>query len=163
MGRRAIVAVSSLRARAGSLASAQLREAAGDLVAEALGRLEGRLRAAGGAARSSERMREVLERDRALAHADQAASPLVRSSEVQPGLAPAPSAVTSGARGTKAEHAPGANPCDEPIRTRTFARLLSAQGHVERALAIYAYLLEQHPEDAALVAEEAALRGMLAG
>jgi len=165
MGQRAIVAVSSLRARAGSLASVQLREAAEGLVADALGRLEGRLRGAAGATRSVERMREVLERDRALAFANQAAAPLVRSSEspAQAEPTPAPLSAPVGAHETGTGAAPEPDVCNEPIRTRTFAQLLATQGHVQRALAIYAYLLEKKPDDAALMAEATALRATQEG
>lgn len=47
---------------------------------------------------------------------------------------------------------------EEPIRTRSMARLLAAQGHRERALAIYEELLAQNSEDAALRRETDALR-----
>lgn len=47
---------------------------------------------------------------------------------------------------------------EEPIRTRSMARLLAAQGHRERALAIYEELLAQNSEDAGLRREADALR-----
>lgn len=52
---------------------------------------------------------------------------------------------------------------DEPIQTRTMARLLANQGHSERALAIYDLLVSESPEDADLKAErdELALTGNL--
>jgi hypothetical protein len=93
-----------------------------------------------------ERMREVLERDRALASASASA----RQPTVSPVAPPVPAAVTV---------EPAAPPvCDEPIRTRSMAKLLAAQGHAQRALAIYAYLLAQNGNDPALQAEAAALR-----
>lgn len=48
-------------------------------------------------------------------------------------------------------------PSEEPIATRTMARILAAQGHRDRARAIYAQLMEHEPGDAALAAEAAAL------
>ncbi len=47
--------------------------------------------------------------------------------------------------------------CDEPIRTRTMARLLAAQGYRKRALSIYEHLLALG-DDPALRAEADALR-----
>ncbi len=47
---------------------------------------------------------------------------------------------------------------EEPIRTRSMARLLAAQGHRERALAIYEELLGQNSEDPGLRDEAAAMR-----
>jgi hypothetical protein len=48
--------------------------------------------------------------------------------------------------------------CQEPIRTRTMAKLLAAQGHRERALSIYDHLLSKDASDPALLAEADALR-----
>lgn len=48
--------------------------------------------------------------------------------------------------------------CNEPIRTRTMARLLASQGHRERALSIYEYLLSRGSNDESLRAEADALR-----
>ena len=54
--------------------------------------------------------------------------------------------------------------CEEPIRTRSIARLLAAQGHRERACAIYDKLLEKVPSDHHLRNEaEAVRRGQAAG
>lgn len=39
---------------------------------------------------------------------------------------------------------------EEPIQTRTMARLLASQGHRDRALKIYDHLLQLHPDDASL-------------
>jgi hypothetical protein len=47
---------------------------------------------------------------------------------------------------------------EEPIRTRSMAQLLAAQGHRERALAIYEELIAQDSTDRALEREAAALR-----
>jgi hypothetical protein len=49
-------------------------------------------------------------------------------------------------------------PDDEPIRTRTLARLLAQQGHRQRAAAMYEALLEKQPDDDELRAELAGLR-----
>lgn len=47
----------------------------------------------------------------------------------------------------------------EPIATRTMARLLAEQGHTRRALAIYKKLLRERPADVSLKEEAAALSG----
>lgn len=47
---------------------------------------------------------------------------------------------------------------EEPIRTVSMARLLAAQGHRERSLAIYEELIAQNSEDASLRDEAQALR-----
>lgn len=47
---------------------------------------------------------------------------------------------------------------EEPIRTRTMARLLAAQGHRERALLIYEELLAQNSADGAIQDEADAVR-----
>jgi hypothetical protein len=47
---------------------------------------------------------------------------------------------------------------EEPIRTRSMARLLAAQGHKERALAIYAELIESQSDTDALRAEAETVR-----
>lgn len=53
---------------------------------------------------------------------------------------------------------------EEPIRTRSMARLLAAQGHRERACAIYQELLEKIPTDAQLRSEADAVgRGQYEG
>jgi hypothetical protein len=161
-----MASVSALRDRAGTLGSARLRGAAEELLASALGKLEGRLRGPAGPARSLERMREVLERDRALAFAEHtpcASPPVTAPSESSPKVESLSTTVHDSQlpRRATAAQTPRATPCDEPIRTRTFARLLAAQGHAERALSIYAYLLDREPEDATLREEEAALRATL--
>jgi hypothetical protein len=99
-----------------------------------------------------ERMREVLERDRALASAS-APAPAPQPS-VSAAAPPVAAPVTS-------EPAPPM--CDEPIRTRSMAKLLAAQGHADRALAIYTYLLARDGDDPALQAEVASLRASQRG
>lgn len=47
---------------------------------------------------------------------------------------------------------------DEPILTKTLARLLAQQGHRRRALAMYEALRKSHPDDATLAEEMGALR-----
>ena len=141
-------------------ARTHLRGAASDALASAREAVEARV--LGGTAgsprdrrdRQLERMREVLERDRALASA------------ALPEPAPAPSHVPAPAAVSPAP-APAATPelpeCDEPIRTRSMARLLATQGYPERALTIYAYLLAKDGTDPALHAEAAALREAVRG
>ncbi len=163
MGQRAILAVSSLRSRAGALASTQLRGAAGEgYSAGALGKLEDVVRGSASSQRSVERMRKswsgtvpshsrstpslLRRRHRARQHAwTPHRRRMARARRVRPSQCSAPVR------------------CDEPIRTRTFARLLAAQGHVERALSIYAYLIEQQLADVALLDEVAVLRAGQAG
>lgn len=130
----------------------RLRNAASGVVASALDALEARvLRGEASAPRAQrgrqlERMREVLERDRALVE-----SALPAPAPVQtPAPAQAPAPVQT-----------PVPVCDEPIRTRSMAKLLAAQGHPERALAIYGYLLARDGNDPVLQAEAAALRESL--
>lgn len=157
VGQRAVHAVAALRYRAGALASAKLSEAAEDLVAGALGRLEARLRRSAGPMRSLERVREILERDRALTFAGPPAAARAQPAHAEPvDAAPVTTARAGG------DDAPAPVLCEEPIRTRTMARLLAAQGHVERALSIYAHLLRQSPGDSALLEEAAAARAIQA-
>lgn len=47
---------------------------------------------------------------------------------------------------------------EEPIPTRTMARILAEQGHYKRSLAIYAKLLDEEPADSELLQEAAAVR-----
>src|SRR5262245_43486556 len=116
-----------------SAARTQLRDAATVAIAGALDALEARVsrdRAIGlqlDRARQLDRTREVLERDRALAFAT-AARPSETARPTPPPAAPAPA--LRSARSATLE-------CNEPIRTRSMAKLLAAQGHPERALAIY--------------------------
>lgn len=53
---------------------------------------------------------------------------------------------------------PPAKTCQEPIRTRTMARLLGKQGYRDRALSIYDCLLAETPDDASLRDEAEILR-----
>jgi len=47
---------------------------------------------------------------------------------------------------------------DEPIPTRTMARILAEQGHFKRSLAIYSKLLDEEPEDGELAREVESVR-----
>jgi hypothetical protein len=94
----------------------------------------------------AERLREVLDRDRALV----TAGPPRGSERVEP-TAPSPAAAIAPA-------APPAAVCDEPIRTRTMARLLATQGHRARALSIYEHLLAHGDSDPCLRSEAELLR-----
>lgn len=89
-------------------------------------------------------MREVLERDRALAASLQLqAAPAAIPDPLQAPVVPAREAAIPD--------------CNEPIRTRTMAKLLAAQGHGDRALGIYLYLRALEGPDSALEAAIAAL------
>jgi hypothetical protein len=115
-----------------------------------------------------QRMREVIERDRALVAASPERSvaltaveavvsappsevPLVDPSDAVP-AAPAPAPASA------AERCEAVPEGGEPIRTRTMAKLLARQGYRLRALAIYEHLLARTPDDAALRAEADQLR-----
>jgi hypothetical protein len=137
------------------VARAQLRNAASGVVASALDALDVHVlqgQTSGSRGRRAdqlERMREVLDRDRALAAA------------ALPERRPAPSSAPVATTTVSAPEPATAEPavvCDEPIRTRSMAKLLAAQGHLERALSIYAYLLAQDGSNPTLHAEVAALR-----
>lgn len=139
-----------------SAVRAQLREAARDVLANALDQLESGARSRPASARSghgdqAERMREVLERDRALAAAlqmqVQAAPPATSPEPPQAPVFPACEPACE----------PATPECNEPIRTRTMAKLLAAQGHPDRALGIYLYLRALEGPDPALNAAIAAL------
>ncbi|MFZ1866250.1 MAG: hypothetical protein WAU39_18660 [Polyangiales bacterium] len=52
----------------------------------------------------------------------------------------------------------GASSFEEPFPTRTMARILAEQGHFKRALAIYAKLLGEEPEDRELSVEAEEVR-----
>jgi len=139
----------SVRERVLGAARAQLREVAVEVLAGALDVLEtqaARARMPVNASRSIERTREVLERDRALVST---AAP----AEVAPAVSELPAVPP-----VQAAPGPAAVACDEPIRTRSMAKLLAAQGYPHRALVIYRYLLAQGEDDAALRAEIAALQ-----
>lgn len=154
----------SVRAQVLVAAGARLRKVADEALAlaSALETVETRVaiaRAAFGqpdGGRHVERTRAVLERDRALraSSATKTAAPAARKAEARskPASAPPPpppvqlTAIVEGVQ------------CDEPIRTRSMAKLLAAQGHPDRALAILRYLLALNPDDTALQAEISALQ-----
>jgi hypothetical protein len=92
------------------------------------------------------RLRTVLEIDRYM-QAQEAR--LLRAAVPAPLVAP-----SAPARAAAAER----ETCDEPIRTRSMARLLAKQGHGQRALTIYDYLLAGNPSDGELRAEADAVR-----
>jgi len=114
---------------------------------------------------SLERMREVIERDRALVAASPervATAPAVVDAPEQVAVAPvvvpervAPPPVPVPSSAERCEAVPEGG---EPIRTRTMAKLLASQGYRLRALAIYDHLLARAPDDAALRAEAEQLR-----
>lgn len=135
------------------------------------------------------RMREVLERDRAMIEADPLpAEPApVHPFEVEltpidarslPGNAEVTNATlmtheaADGVEGVAAvtAHDVGAEAssptpvavaaCSEPIRTRTMAKLLLSQGHPQRALSIYEALIAEGANDPVLLAEADALRSL---
>lgn len=130
-------------------ARAQLRQVASDVLDQALHRLEGRPSgkskkgevSAGSRAKTLDRMREVLERDRAVVVS-------TLNAAASPALAPTPLPVE-----------PPATVWEEPIRTRTLAKLLAMQGYQERALGMYEWLLVQEPDDELLRGEISRLRG----
>jgi hypothetical protein len=130
------------------------------------------------------RMREILERDRAMAEAQPpvptpTAEPPAFEVELTPISVrslpsngevtietPAPpepeeSAVEE-AEVTPRAVAPSRKKaaCKEPIRTRTMAKLLLSQGHAERALSIYEALIADGNRDPVLLAEADALRSL---
>jgi hypothetical protein len=139
-----------------------------------------------------DRMREVIERDRALREAspsEPALSPAssdppfeveltsiearsavsndevtIETATTQEPAAPAAdeeavTPVESGpSRSSPARRARSA--CREPIRTRTMAKLLLAQGHPQRALSIYDALIAEGADDPVLLAEADALRSL---
>ncbi|MFI5309347.1 MAG: hypothetical protein ACHQ53_18475 [Polyangiales bacterium] len=96
-------------------------------------------------------------------------SPVVRVHEpssppvIEPSPAPVVAAPVVADVPKPAEPPPRVSPAtrtfvEEPIRTRSMARLLAVQGHKERALAIYAELIEQQTESPALREEAEAVR-----
>jgi hypothetical protein len=110
----------------------------------------------------ADRLRDVLDRDRALSAVTpresleparvEAREPLREPSvEIAPPEATTPD-LESAPAVVRMEQAPAALP-NEPICTRTMARLLAAQGHRERALAIYGVLMAKEPGDESLRAE----------
>ncbi len=134
----------------------------------------------------ADRMREVLERDRAMIEASPAELEPVQAPAFEVALTPidmrslpSNAEVTSEtttsqelaepeieeAVVTPVEAAPSRAPrgklvCKEPIRTRTMAKLLLSQGHPERALSIYEALIADGASDPVLLEEAEALRGL---
>lgn len=103
----------------------------------------------------STRLREVLDRDRALVAAGtplRAVKDTPNPALVEPEPEPAPPKAS-----TPASVSARAATCTEPIRTRTMARLLAGQGHKQRALSIYDFLLASD-SDPELRAEAERLR-----
>ena len=157
---------------------AALGQLVGDVLSAQLGALESRLSQRGWLVRpgagsdAGGRLREVLDRDRALlaaqpdsallddreelAPAAQAPAPVETSSAL---AEPSPAPVRSEAPAPVLTPEDGAEDTSrEPIRTRTMAKLLAAQGYHARALAIYQVLLAESPGDAELQAEIERLR-----
>ncbi|HEY6878427.1 MAG TPA: hypothetical protein VI299_10440 [Polyangiales bacterium] len=135
------------------------------------------------------RMREVLERDRALAEANPLSAPAEPVHAFEVALTPiltrtvepaqsnaqvtpasdAPREVSVSVTEDPAPRAPATRPsparaarpvCSEPIRTRTMAKLLLSQGHPARALSIYEALIAEGACDPVLLAEADALRSL---
>lgn len=139
-------------------ARARLQRAASAIVASSIEALAEHLPAANAmrpqtGPDAAERTRTVLAIDRSTRA--QASPPAPRPApRLQPAVAkpvPRPPEPTADA----------APPCDEPIRTRSMARLLAKQGHPSRALAILEYLARSGA-DAELQAEIEALRAAIA-
>jgi len=161
--------------RALGRAREELRQAAYDALSnglEVLGdRLQGAMRIGGARNESSHRLREVIERDRALVASssfgarEHSEGPRAsvngraeRTSELDLELdVPFVASGSSVAPARNAQPAAAAA-CDEPIRTRTMAKLLALQGHRGRSLSIYDYLIAKAPNDRALRAEAEAVR-----
>jgi hypothetical protein len=182
-----------------SRARSQLSQAVGGVLSGSLGALEGRLGPSGwrisfgsGGSANAERLRDVVQRDRALF----AANPRPKRERTQAQDAPAtvpavtnaatedpdaalsddvdldtrhattvadaertdPAASTADTDKRSAPRKESGRPKREPIRTRTMARLLAAQGHKGRALSIYDELIAADASDATLIQEAASLR-----
>jgi hypothetical protein len=145
-------------------ARARLHRAVGAVVTSSLEALAERLPMPGakGAPDAAERTRTVLAIDRSTRAQ---ATPKTRTA-VEPAIAPAstiarPPTPTPTPTPTPIAHAGADDVCDEPIRTRSMARLLAKQGHPKRALAILEYLLTQNGADADLRAEAEAVRAQI--
>jgi hypothetical protein len=131
------------------------------------------------------RMREVLERDRAMVEAlppaavpapsqpppfEIALTPIAMRSLPRNGEVTSETSAPQQAPGPELEEAEvtpvAARPsrtkakCSEPIRTRTMAKLLLSQGHADRALSIYDALIADGASDPVLLAEADALRSL---
>jgi hypothetical protein len=126
-------------------ARSQLESAVGEVLAGSLEVLGERWFAEGaGSPRASapvQRMRNVIEMDR-----------------VETVRAQSPSAVSEKALEPDTSERAEATVATEPIRTRTMARLLAAQGYRKRALAMYDELLAAKQDDAELRDEAERLR-----
>lgn len=121
-------------------ARAQLEKAAYEALHGSMSLLSERLRDPSARAQgAAHRMRDVLHGDRALAA--QLESMKSAAQKLTPPQPPA---------------RPPA-PKEDPIRTRTMARLLALQGYRERAISIYGELLARNPEDRTLAEELARL------
>lgn len=136
-----------------------------------------------------DRMREVLERDRAMVEANPPEAPrapappfeveltpidarslpsnaevtnATLATPVTPADAePAPERVVPEAAPSPSSPAPRKRAhCNEPIRTRTMAKLLLSQGHPQRALSIYEALIADGASDPVLLAEAEELRSL---
>lgn len=78
--------------------------------------------------------------------------------EPEPDPSPDPAAGATSSRPPAGVFANNGGLFEEPIPTRTMARILAEQGHFKRSLAIYARLLDEEPDDGDLVAEVNAVR-----
>jgi hypothetical protein len=159
-----------------------LRQAVGNALTGSLGSLGERLNtntwfAKDEATRATphmNRLREVLDRDRALIAANPelndpeprsantkvaaVVAPAAPVAETEAAFRPLPPPAASAKLPESVPVAPAVMICQEPIRTRTMARLLAAQGHPQRALSIYDYLLARPEADESLRREAEALR-----
>ena len=154
-------------ARLRSRTRAALGQLVGDVLSTQLGALENRLSRSGWLATrpsagsaTGGRLREVLDRDRALLAAQPECATLATLEQLTPpSQSPTPAEASPAplqAATTPTAPMPKESAEDverEPIRTRTMARLLAAQGYHARALAIYGALLAECPGDAELLAE----------
>jgi hypothetical protein len=123
-------------------ARVQLEQAVGSVLAGSLEVLGERLLAGlpqESASKAEQRLRDVVHSDRALdaIHAPAKTAPK-----------PAPKAAAA-----EVENRAELTLADEPIRTRTMARLLATQGYRKRALAIYAELVGKQPDNTELRSE----------
>ena len=148
----------------------QLRSAAVDVLRSALVQLESgattpaprpRWYRVGRRPITIDRMREVLERDRALRTAappEATSSAAVhRMREILEHDRALRQAVPDDDVDLGPQTSPELPACDEVVRTRTMAKLLAAQGHRDRALSIYRYLIALDGSDASLRVELAEL------
>jgi hypothetical protein len=163
-----------------AVARGQLGQAVGEAVSGSLAALGERLGLHAQGAENTERLRDVVARDRALAAASPggrakpersaASGSTAQESGVDASQAGSAPVVQEPVSTPEAASAPAPPPRaaewtpvgGEPIRTRTMARLLAAQGYRERALALYAELLLRDPEDAGLREEAERLGGLRA-